>query len=176
MKPQTRVNFGGVFSLQRGDASFLASILLGGGIGFLATMAMGIASMAAVALVYGALAGLLCIPAVIFALGHGPWWPGLLFISLPTAAAALTAAAATPRGGGPILSMAVSITVYPLVSIVRGAIGMRSYRVPHPGMCPHCGYDLAGLAPGTNCPECGGAGSGTEGTGEGKPGRSRPDP
>lgn len=136
-------------------AAGVCSIALGGVFGVIATFAMGMRVMTDFGLLFGAFAGFACSPALAFALRYGPWFPGVVWIALSTAIAAFIGGILTPPNDGPFLSMAISISVYVLASLQRGAIGWRRYRQPPAGMCESCGYNLAGLAPGVPCPECG---------------------
>ncbi len=113
--------------------------------------------MADFAVVFGAAAGILSAPALIFGLWHGPWLRGLVVIAAPTAVAAFFGGLMTPPNGGPIMSMTISVGAYLLASLVRGIIGWKRAHTVRPGACPCCEYDLSGLPSNTTCPECGAA-------------------
>lgn len=145
-------------SLHRGrrtTASAVSSILLGAMFGLTATLGLQKGFMADVALLYGAVAGLISSPALVFGLWHGPWASGVVWIAVPTTVAAYVGGVLTPVNGGPVPSMAVAISVYLMASLVRGIIGLTHYRPPPAGTCPSCAYNLEGLARGSVCPECG---------------------
>ncbi|MFO0873393.1 MAG: hypothetical protein U0575_05420 [Phycisphaerales bacterium] len=133
----------------------LCSVTIGSGFGVIAATGMGMPWLANSALVYGAIAGFVCSPALIFGLWHGPWLVGLLWIAGPTALAAYVGGHVTPPNGGPSLSMGISITAYLVASILRGVIGLKHYRPARPGECASCGYDMIRIAPRVVCPECG---------------------
>ncbi len=138
-------------------ATGVCSIVLGGAFGVLATVGMGAGSMADIALMFGAIAGLLCSPALIFGLWHGSMFWGLVWIALPTSIAAYVGGMLTPPNAGPTPSMVIAISVYVLASLVRGVVGVVYLRPPPAGACARCAYDLRGLAPDLVCPECGAA-------------------
>lgn len=150
----------------RAAASVICSIVLGAGFGVVAAagmgMGMGMGFMAEVAAVFGAIAGLICSPALVFGLWHGPIFSGLAWIVTPTVVAAYVGGVLTSANGGPFLSMVVAISVYVLASCVRGIVGIERYRPRPIDACRSCGYDLTGLARGTVCPECGGTTMGAE--------------
>jgi len=131
------------------------SIILGAGFGVVAAVGMRMAFMADIALIYGAVAGFLFSPVLVFGLRRGPVMSGLAWIAAPTITAAYVGGAITPPNGGPFLSMVVAISVYVLASFVRGVVGLKYYRPPPAGACQSCAYDLKGLSDETTCPECG---------------------
>lgn len=133
------------------------SIVLGGLFGMIAAVGMGMWPMAVLAFIFGAVAGLVTCPVLIFGLWHGPMLPGLVWIVMPTTVAAFVGGALTPSNGGPLFSMVVAISVYVLTSFVRGIVGLTKGRSRLAGSCAICGYDFAGLAPEVVCPECGSA-------------------
>lgn len=133
----------------------VCSIVLGGVFGVVAALGMGMPSTVDLALLFGAIAGLVCSPGLIFGLWYGPKGSGLAWIAVPTIVAGYVGGASTPPNAGPFLSMAIAISVYLLASLVRGIVGLKYHRpVPVDG-CLKCGYDLQGLAPESVCPECG---------------------
>ena len=75
--------------------------------------------------------------------GFGVQWPGEMPVAFPY----------RPRWG-PLL---VNIAFYTLVvlTFTRGIGWVRRARRRKSGRCPWCAYDLRGLAPGSQCPECG---------------------
>jgi hypothetical protein len=136
-------------------ATCVCSIVLGGVFGVVAAVGMGMAFMAEVALIFGAIAGFLCSPVLIFGLLYGPMLSGLAWIAVPTTVAAYVGGALTPPNGDPFLSMLIAISVYLLASILRGSVGVMYHRPLPVEACPYCTYDLKGLAQGSVCPECG---------------------
>lgn len=122
-----------------------------------AAIGMGMWPMAVLAFVFGAGAGFLSCPALVFGLWRGPMLSGLAWIVMPTTIAAFVGGAMTPPDGGPLFSMVVAIGVYVLASLVRGIIGLTKGRPRTAGACASCEYDFAGLAPEVVCPECGSA-------------------
>lgn len=123
--------------------------------GGLAAIGMGAGFVADVGVMLGGIVGLVCSPALMFGLRHGPWLLGLVFIAVPTAVAAFIDGRLTPPNGGPLLSLFLAVSVYLLASYVRGRIGLKWYPPPGPNACIHCAYDRTGLAPDAVCPECG---------------------
>lgn len=114
-------------------------------------------SVAPIAAVYGAIAGVASSPALVFALTRGSWSVSLACIVPPTAAAALIAGVLIPplpSGLGPRLSMAVAIFVYVLTAALRGAFMWRG-PLRRRGECAECGYNRAGLPRAARCPVCG---------------------
>jgi hypothetical protein len=133
----------------------VCSIVLGGVFGVVAAVGMGMGLMAHIALIYGAIAGFLCSPVLIFGLRYGPVLSGLAWIAVPTTVAGYVGGTLTPPNGGPFLSMVVAISVYVLASLMRGIVGLKYHRPLPVGSCPYCAYDLKGLAQESVCPECG---------------------
>lgn len=146
----------------RAGLLFACSVLLGGVLGVVAAFGMHVGFMADLALLFGAVAGLLTSPALMFALRHGPVLSGLAWIAVPTAIAAYIGGVLTPRNDGPFLSMAISISVYLLATLLRGLAGLKYHRQLPADSCPSCTYDLQGLPPSTVCPECGASKANTE--------------
>lgn len=66
--------------------------------------------------------------------------------------------AGAPNAVSPVMTFEVQWIPlwWPLVLFAAAAIAftLHARRTKLAGQCPHCGYDLRGLAPGT-CPECG---------------------
>jgi hypothetical protein len=141
---------------------FAYSVLLGGVFGVFAAFGMRMGFMADLALLFGAVAGLFTSPALMFALRHGPVLSGLAWITVPTALAAYAGGLLTPPNDGPFLSMAVSISVYLLASLLRGFAGLKYHQRLPANSCPSCTYDLQGLPPSAACPECGASIANTE--------------
>lgn len=68
----------------------------------------------------------------------------------------------------------VTIPLWPSI-VLLGASTFALFRLsrpPRPGLCPSCGYSLAGLAPGVKCPECGNSRSSPLGEVPALPGRA----
>jgi hypothetical protein len=139
----------------RGAASVVCSVVLGAGFGVAAAVGMGMPVMFDLAVMFGGVAGLLCSPALVFALWSGGWVVGVAAVALPTLAAAYVGGVLTPPNAGPFLSMGIAIPVYLATSIGRGFVARARDRAGRPGLCERCGYDLSGLRPRSGCPECG---------------------
>ncbi len=135
--------------------SVAASILLGGVFGAVATIGMHAGFMVEFGFFFGLIIGLMCSPALVFALRLGPWIVSVLLIGAAAATAAYLGGLATPPNGGPQLSIAASVPVYLIACFVRGRLGRKLYPPLPPGACRNCGYDCAGIPNGGRCPECG---------------------
>jgi len=147
----------------RGVASCVCSVILGGVFGVIALVGLGIPItsdmlfMAFVAFVFGAIAGFLCSPALILGLWHGHWLVGVLWIAIPTAVAAFISGWLTRSTDNLLAIMLISMTVYVIVSLLRGLICLMRYKRLRLPQCNLCGYETTGLAPRAVCPECGAA-------------------
>jgi hypothetical protein len=139
----------------RTAALTVASIVLGGCFGVVATYAMNMPRMADIAFMFGAIAGFACSPALTLGLKRGPLLPGLAVIILPTIAAAYLGGRFTPPNGGPVIGMAASITTYILASICWRVLTTKWYPAPPANACQQCRYDRTGLPEAAPCPECG---------------------
>ncbi|MBX3409348.1 MAG: hypothetical protein KF859_05625 [Phycisphaeraceae bacterium] len=136
-------------------ATLACSVLLGAIFGTIACLGMGLWYLVEFAAMIGAAVGFLCSPFFVFGLWHGPWGSGMLSIAVPTAITALVGGVLTPANDGPLLCMAITIIIYVMCSLIRGVLGISHYGPRVPGLCANCGYDLAGLARQSACPECG---------------------
>lgn len=88
---------------------------------------------------------------------HDPWKPDWIW-RIESAQVVMSWASA---GSNPGASARVRIRAVPMIYLVLGAavvnIGIMAATRRYPaGRCRRCGYDLAGLAAGAMCPECGG--------------------
>lgn len=57
-------------------------------------------------------------------------------------------------GGGNNWYVRLPLWIPTVALLIWCALAWRRARFPRPGLCPRCGYDLAGL-PSEQCPECG---------------------
>lgn len=144
---------------RRAAAGAGVSCVCGVGFGVAAQMGLGRGEMYGVAALVGGGIGVLCSPAMIFALWHGRIVMGLAWIAPVTVFAAFMAGRMTPTTMGPELSVGVSAGVYVLACMVRGGVLFHAAAQRMKWMCRTCGYDLRGLRGGV-CPECGRAGDG----------------
>lgn len=99
------------------------------------------------ALPFGAIAGALSIPAIVFALKDRALLPGIAMIYVASAIVAYF----TGRMGP--LSAFITFFVLVIASKVARMV-LPMLPVFSPGACQHCGYDLRDLAS-AKCPECG---------------------
>lgn len=141
--------------ITREVATWVASIIAGGIFGVACSVGMGFWFMSPFGFAFGAVVGLACSPALMYALRHGPWLEGLVVISVPSATAAFIGVLGNAPNRGPFLSLGLSLSVYLLACLIWGFIARKYYRPLPPWACPRCEYDRRGLEPSAPCPECG---------------------
>ncbi len=83
------------------------------------------------------------------------WWAGA---DPPEVRALLWSPRFLPESGSWYHFTSWIVPLWPLVAALgtSAIVLFRLSRPPRPGLCPSCGYDLAGLGKGARCPECGG--------------------
>jgi hypothetical protein len=126
-------------------ASFLLSIVFGSLYGAIAACAVNMPMLGAVV---GAVVGCVLSPAAVLclrrkSLGDSIGW---VFVPMTGVAVLLTAAAG--------LFATVGIVFFYAFACAVGEMLLRDRSAHRAGVCPTCGYSLAGLAVST-CPECG---------------------
>lgn len=86
---------------------------------------------------------------------HGAWWGGVRRAAASAAILLTTACSAFALYG-----FVIAPSLWPVLFIGTGALSIYAVLLRSPidhtmNTCPKCEYDLAGLRPGSVCPECG---------------------